>query len=157
MSFGISAEKQLLDIPTDHHNIRMKFGRSRSHEHLPKDPPASRLKPNDSCGCGSGRAYKKCCSGVPKSERPPWDVFSIRERNLMFANAVLDILGPNKGKARIDVRRDLSDEQVRRIHEVLAALWPADTNVAQLLPDLMPEYLAQPLPASSTLAPLASE
>jgi len=111
-----------------------EFGRSRSHEHLRKTPPALRLKPNDSCGCGGGRAYKKCCSGVPQSERPPWDVFSIRERNLMFANAVLDILGLNKGKTWTDVRRDLNDEQVKRIHEVLAALWPRDTNVAQLLP-----------------------
>ena len=111
-----------------------EYGRSHSHEHLRKDPAALRLKPNDSCGCGSGRTFKKCCSGVSQSERPPWDVFSIRERNLMFANAVLDILGLNKGKTWTDVRRNLSDEQVKRIHEVLEALWPKDTNLAQLLP-----------------------
>jgi hypothetical protein len=67
-------------------------------------------------------------------ERPPWNLSSIRERNLMFANAVLNILGLNKGKTWDDVRRDMRDEQVTQIHEVLGALWPRDTNVAQLLP-----------------------
>jgi hypothetical protein len=111
-----------------------EHGRNHSHEHLRKTSSSSRLKPNNFCGCGSGRPYKKCCSGVPHDERPPWDLFSIRERNLMFANAVLNILGLNKGKTWDDVRRDMSDEQVRQIHEVLGALWPRDTNVAQLLP-----------------------
>jgi hypothetical protein len=111
-----------------------EFGRSRSQDHLKKAPPTERLKPNDECGCGSARPYRKCCSGVPRDERPRWDVLSIRERNLMFGNAVVHILGLNEGKTWDDVRRDLSDEQVKRIHEVLEAAWPRDTNVAELLP-----------------------
>jgi hypothetical protein len=111
-----------------------EFGRTRSQDHLNKPPPTGRLNPDDSCGCGSARPYRKCCSGTPQDERPRWDVLSIRERNLMFGNAVLDILGLNKDKTWDDVRRDLSDDQVKRIHEILEALWPRDTNVAELLP-----------------------
>ena len=67
-------------------------------------------------------------------DRPPWDVFSIRERNLIFCNAVVDILGLNKGKTWEDVRRELSNDQVKGIHKMLEMLWPKDTNIADLLP-----------------------
>ena len=52
----------------------------------------------------------------------------------MFLNAVVDILGLNKGKSWTDVRRELSDAQVKRIHEVLQAGWPKDSNIVELLP-----------------------
>ena len=32
------------------------------------------------------------------------------------------------------MRQDLSDDQVKRIHQILATLWPTDTNIADLLP-----------------------
>ena len=52
----------------------------------------------------------------------------------MLCNAVVDILGFNKGQTWEDVRRGLSDDQVKRIHEVFQFLWPPDTNLADLLP-----------------------
>jgi hypothetical protein len=64
----------------------------------------------------------------------PTDVFGIRERNLMFFRAIENILGLNTGKSWEDVRRELSDEQVKKIHTTYAALWPKDTNIADLLP-----------------------
>jgi len=110
------------------------FGRTSSaHDFLKKDA-RSNLRPNDLCGCGSGRRFKKCCGGIEPGDRPLWNVFSIRERNLALCRAVVDILGLNKGKTWEDVRRELSDEQVKRIHEFVAALWPADTSIADLLP-----------------------
>ena len=110
------------------------FGRSDASHRFLKKPLRTAPAPNDSCGCGSGRRYKKCCSGMAIENRPPWDVYSIRDRNLMFCNAVVDILGLNKGKTWEDVRRELSNDQVKSVHEKLEMLWPKDTNIADLLP-----------------------
>ena len=111
------------------------FGRTdKLHEFLKKEVTSTSPAANDPCGCGSGRKYKRCCKSVALDDRPPWDVYSIRERNLIFTGAVVDILGLNKGKTWEDVRRNLSDEQVKSVHEVLEGLWPKDTNIADLLP-----------------------
>ncbi len=111
------------------------FGRTdRSHEYLKKKIPPAEPASNDPCGCGSGRRYKKCCRGIAIESRCPWGVYSIRDRNLILCNAVIDILGLNKGKTWEDVRRELSDDQVKSMHEILELLWPRDTNVADLLP-----------------------
>jgi hypothetical protein len=111
-----------------------EFGRtSGSHEYLRKKRKTN-VRPNDFCGCGSGRKYKRCCQDRPEQERPSWDVFSIRERNLMFSHAVQNILGLDKGNTWEDVRRNLSDDQVKKIHEAFGSLWPKDTEIAILLP-----------------------
>lgn len=52
----------------------------------------------------------------------------------MFCHAVQDILGLKSGKTWDDVRRELSDEQVKRIHEAFGSLWPGDTDLSELLP-----------------------
>ncbi|MEJ1966521.1 MAG: hypothetical protein WDO56_35265 [Gammaproteobacteria bacterium] len=106
---------------------------SRSHEYLRKEQRQD-IGPDDRCGCGSGRKLKKCCGPIPLAERAQWTHLSIRERNLMFLNAIVDILGLNKGKTWTDVRRELSDAQVKRIHQVLQAGWPKDSNIVELLP-----------------------
>ena len=111
------------------------FGRTdTSHEFLKKEAPPISPARNDPCGCGSGRRYKKCCNGMAIEDRPPWDIYGIRDRNRIFCNAVIDILGLNKRKTWEDVRRELSNDQVKRIHEELKLLWPRDTNIADLLP-----------------------
>jgi Protein of unknown function (DUF4238)/SEC-C motif len=111
-----------------------EFGRtSGSHKYLQKKRKTN-IGPNDLCGCGSGRKYKKCCQSRPEQDRPTWDVYSVRERNLMFNRAVQRILGLDKGKTWEDVRRDLSDDMVKEIHEAFGSLWPKDTEIANLLP-----------------------
>lgn len=112
-----------------------QFGRtSGSHEYLAKKRRPGPPDRNGSCGCGSGQTYRNCCEKVPLDGRPSWDVYSIRERNLMFCRAVQDILGLDAGKSWEDVRRELTDEQVKRIHEAFAGLWPRDTDLVALLP-----------------------
>lgn len=111
-----------------------QYGRSSPHQHLQKSRPLPSPGPNDACGCGSGHKFKKCCEGVPSETRPSWSVYSIRERNLILYRAVKDILGLNRGKTWDDVRKDLSEFQVKRIHEVFSSLWPKDTDIAELLP-----------------------
>lgn len=111
-----------------------EFGRtSGAHEYLRKKRKAN-VGPNDYCGCGSGRKFKKCCQDRPEQDRPTWDVFSIRERNLMFCRAVKRILRLDNGKTWEDVRRDLSDDMVKEIYEAFGSLWPKDTDIASLLP-----------------------
>lgn len=111
------------------------FGRtSRGHEYLRKELPPGNPRSDEPCRCGSGKAYQTCCEELPPEDRMPWDVFSIRERNLMFCNAIEDILGLGRGKSWEDVRRELSDDQVRDIHAAYLSLWPKDTNIADLLP-----------------------
>lgn len=112
-----------------------EYGRtSGAHEYLRRKKRKTDLGPNDVCGCGSGRKFKHCCKDIPPADRPTWDVYGIRERNLMFCNAVQDILGLQSGKTWVDVRRELSDEQVMRIHEAFGSLWPEDTDLTELLP-----------------------
>ena len=52
----------------------------------------------------------------------------------MFCRAVQDILGLNAGKSWQDVQREISDDQVKRIHEAFGSLWPEDADLPSLLP-----------------------
>jgi hypothetical protein len=114
---------------------------SKAHEYLARKSGRKNIGANDFCGCGSAYAYKNCCQRLPPAERPPWDVYSLRERNLMLCNAVQGILGLDEGATWQHVQRNLSDEQVRRIHRVFAGLWPEDTDLASLLPRPNPKVL----------------
>jgi hypothetical protein len=111
------------------------FGRtSGAHEYLRRKAQKSDPLPNESCGCGSGYKFKRCCQGLSPQDRPTWEFYGIRERNLLFCHEVQDILGLNNGKSWQDVQRELTDDQVRRIHEAFGSLWPEDTGLPSLLP-----------------------
>jgi hypothetical protein len=114
---------------------------SKAHEFLARKSPRKNIGANDFCGCGSAYAYKDCCQLLPAAERPSWEVYGLRERNLMFCNAVQGILGLLDGASWEDVRRTLSDDQVQRIHGVFSNLWPEDTDLAALLPRRNPKVL----------------
>ncbi|ARP81209.1 hypothetical protein CAL12_10395 [Bordetella genomosp. 8] len=112
-----------------------QYGRtSNAHEYLRKEPLKTTPHPNDPCGCGSGRKYKQCCKNIPLHQRASWTVYSIRERNLMFSYRIEAILGLKDGATWDDVRRTLSDDQVKDIHLAFASLWPQDTDPTELLP-----------------------
>jgi hypothetical protein len=113
-----------------------KFGRtSKTHVYLTKplqikDPPLDAL-----CGCGGGLTFRDCCAEVTPQRRPSWSVMSIRERNLALVRGINRILQLDEEQTTwLDVRRNLSNDQVRRVHEIYAALWPADTQLIDLLP-----------------------
>lgn len=114
---------------------------SKAHKFLTRESPRKNIGANDFCGCGSVYAFKDCCQRLPASERPSWEVRGLRERNLMFCNAVKGILGLFDGASWEDVRRELSDEQVQRIHRAFAGLWPEDADLASLLPRPNPKVL----------------
>ncbi|HSD39476.1 MAG TPA: DUF4238 domain-containing protein [Rhodocyclaceae bacterium] len=114
---------------------RDPFGRtSKAHEFLAKPPMVEDPAPDAQCGCGGGLMFRDCCSGVAPQDRPSWTVRSIRERNLVLIRGINRILELNADTSWLDVRRQLSDEQVRKIHELFAALWPTDTRLVELLP-----------------------
>lgn len=111
------------------------YGRpSRTSDHLKKSVKESDLGVNDPCGCGSGRKYKKCCKGKPEKLRPTWKELSVRERNIAFFKGINSIIGTDSGKDWDDVRRELNEEKVKRIHELYGALWPVETDLFDLLP-----------------------
>lgn len=114
---------------------RDKFGRtSKAHEFLTKQSPASEPEPGAQCGCGSGIRFGDCCADIAPQLRPSWRVLSIRERNLVLINGINRILNISPSTTWLDVRRNLTDDQVREIHELFAALWPTDTRLIELLP-----------------------
>lgn len=111
------------------------FGRTTPpNEYLNKDIDEAQLGRNDQCGCGSGRKYKNCCRDAPQELRTTWSVASVRERNLMFCNCIRDVLGLDSGKTWLDVRRELSDDQIKRIYGFYSTLWPRETDIYSLLP-----------------------
>ena len=112
-----------------------EFGRTVGDlSYLNKPARTGKIGANESCVCGSGKKYKKCCRDKAPADRPITTVRSIRERNLMFFEMVVNILGLAKGKTWDDVRKELSDKQVKDIHGAFGCLWPPETNVVDMLP-----------------------
>jgi hypothetical protein len=112
-----------------------EFGRAEEPwEFLAKSVDERSLRPGSACGCGSGKAFKRCCKERPSHLRPTWTEWSIRERNLMFQKALIKEMGLDSGKDWVAVRRALTDEQIARIYTLFAALWPRETDLLQLLP-----------------------
>lgn len=111
------------------------YGRTTKHnDFLDKNIDESKIGRNDYCGCGSGKKYKKCCMNVPEAQRTTWKVASIRERNLALCNAIKDILGFNTGKTWVDVRREITEDNISKIYSFFEELWPTDTDIYALLP-----------------------
>lgn len=112
-----------------------EYGRtSKAHQFLVRESPRTGVGADDFCGCGSAYAFKNCCQQLSPNERPSWNVYGLRERNLIFCNAVQKILGLTDGRSWKEVRRSLNEEHIERIHRVFASLWPEDTDLASLLP-----------------------
>lgn len=88
---------------------------------------------NDKCPCGSGKKYKKCHLNQPLPTNPNMGR-SIKERNIILLNAIIDIFGFNKGKDWTDFRREMSNDQIRELYRVVGWLWPTNTDVISLLP-----------------------
>ena len=111
------------------------YGRTNpASEAFSKHTQECSLKPTDVCGCGSGREYGKCCKGKATALRPSWNELSIRERNLIFRNALHDILEINGEVDWTFIRRTLNEEKVVKIHKIYGTLWPPETDIFDLLP-----------------------
>lgn len=113
---------------------RDSYGRtSRDHEFVAKAPPAAVPAPTDMCPCGAEAMFGECCARVHPWERPPWDVLSLRERNLSFLRAIGGVLDLTEDESWHNVQRTLSDHQVSTLHRISRSLWPEGTDLASLL------------------------
>jgi hypothetical protein len=112
-----------------------EFGRTeKPREFLIKRPPDKPLRPGNYCGCGRGKSFKECCQSKPEALRPAWNEKSIRERNLMLQNAIVNVLELESGKDWVQIRRELTDEKIGKIYNLYEALWPLETDLLALLP-----------------------
>lgn len=112
-----------------------EFGRTeKPREFLIKARPNKPLRPGDHCGCGRGKSFKACCQSKPEALRPTWNEKSIRERNLMLQNAIVNVLELESGKDWVQVRRELTDEKICKIYNLYEGLWPLETDLLALLP-----------------------
>jgi hypothetical protein len=118
-----------------HVHYQDEFGRTeKQREFLRKSPPVRSLRPDELCGCGYGRPFKECCKSRPIALRPTWSERSIRERNLMLYNGIVNVLDLEPEKDWLTVRRELTDEKISKIYHLYEGLWPLETDLFQLLP-----------------------
>lgn len=86
---------------------------------------------NDPCPCGSGKKHKKCCLN---KEQFSINTLTIKERNSILFNAIIDIFGFKKNKTWDDLKNEISGEQIRELYNLIAHLWPPKTDLISLLP-----------------------
>jgi hypothetical protein len=112
-----------------------EFGRTeKPREFLIKKAPDKPLRPSDYCGCGRGKSFKECCQSKPDALRPAWNEKSIRERNLMLQNGIVNVLELHSGKDWVQIRRELTDDKIAKIYSLYEGLWPLETDLLALLP-----------------------
>lgn len=132
--FGFGGE-MFAKFDSGHVHYQDEFGRTEKEwEFLKKKLPDKPLRAGDNCGCGSGRAFRDCCRSKPERLRPAWDELSIRERNLMMFNALTKVLGLREAKDWLEVRRNLTDDKIKKAYELFGYLWPRETDLLKLLP-----------------------
>lgn len=118
-----------------HVHYQDAFGRTeKEREYLKKELPDRALRAGDPCGCGSGTPYRTCCKTRPLALRPSWSERSIRERNLLLHRAIVTILGLDRGKDWVAIRRELTDDQIKQVYFLYESLWPLETDLLALLP-----------------------
>jgi len=118
-----------------HVHYQDEFGRTeKPRDFLIKALPARDPRSNQMCGCGSGFYFGDCCESRPLELRPAWDEASIRERNLMLYNAIVNVLKFRDGKDWTTVRREMTDEQISEVYHLFEGLWPLETDILRLLP-----------------------
>lgn len=111
-----------------------EFGRTeKPGEWLLKEEPKTLLRPRGYCPCGSGKSFGNCCRDKPAHLRMSWTERSIRERNMMFMDALTQLfeLGIKDWDT---IRREMTDNKIAQMYRLYEALWPLETDLLALLP-----------------------
>lgn len=120
------------DGTTDYYD---QYGRRRPiPQFLIKEQTNDTTGDNDYCPCGSGRTYSRCCKGKPLNERTTSTQLSIRERNLLFANAMLDILKFDPEGDWDECRARLTNDMIADIYKIHSEIWPMNTTIMDFIP-----------------------
>lgn len=99
---------------------------------------------NDTCPCGSGLKYKKCCDGkvawpdiIAEGPSAPIRYLSTRGKNLLFLRDIADALQyDHLGRAEPDFarfKRSFTPGAVRKIFESIMRLWPDGSDLERVL------------------------
>lgn len=117
-----------------HVHYQDEFGRTEKQHDFLRKPASVEPRAGAPCGCGSGLTYSDCCSSKSLAMRSSWKEYSIRERNIMFCNAIVNVLGLDGQKNWVTVRREITDAKISKIYSLFAGLWPLETDLLALLP-----------------------
>ena len=111
-----------------------KFGRTeKPRKWLLKGEPKTPSRSRDYCPCGSGQSFGKCCRDKPAHLRMSWTEKSIRERNMMFMNALIKLF-ELRTKDWDTIRREMTDDKIAQMYRLYEGLWPLETDLLALLP-----------------------
>ena len=113
-----------------------EFGRTeKPREFLIKKPPDKPLRPGDTADAGGENRSRSVASRSPRRCAHPGMRSSIRERNIHAAKWDREGLGARVGKKDwVQIRRELTDEQIKEVYFLYEALWPLETDLLALLP-----------------------
>lgn len=153
--------EMLVRYTDGHVHYQDEFGRTeKPRSFLAKELPAKPPRNGHACGCGSGKPFRACCKERPIELRPSWEERSIRERNLMLSNGIMNVLGLAKARDWTTVRKNLTDDQISKVYRLFEGLWPLETDLLKLLPkpdgDARVVYTGAIHPTSITEFALAS-
>ena len=68
---------------------------------------------------GRARRSRSAANQKPEALRPAWNEKSIRERNLMLQNGIVNIMELEPGKDWVQIRRELTDDKIAKIYQPL--------------------------------------
>jgi len=60
--------------------------------------------------------------------------YSIKQRNQILYNAILEIFGFSKGRGWDDFRKELTNDKIKELYGVVGSLWNPDTEIMSLMP-----------------------
>lgn len=102
-----------------------------------------KLGRNDSCHCGSGKKYKRCCLQKDETEGKIYYVeygtpdklgWDLRKRVLTEISIMKDLFGIRLTASGLSVRKEISSDRIRELYKTLLTVWPLSTDVYKLLP-----------------------
>jgi hypothetical protein len=92
---------------------------------------------NDPCYCGSGEKFKKCClTKFYDASRQGEAALPLQERNNLLLEAIHNIFDLPAFPSESDLRGKFSTERIAALYDFVGSLWPKDTDVYALLPDV---------------------
>jgi hypothetical protein len=116
---------------------------SEGARHLPEANRLSERGRNDPCYCGSGLKLKKCClAKFYGAGRQGEAALPLHDRNLLLIEAIYNIFGLPQTPSPTDLAGKFSNAKIKAFYEFIDQLWPPETDVYALLPDVGDSFTA---------------
>ena len=68
-----------------------------------------------------------------RDHKDPVREYSIKRRNQILFNAIMEIFGFSKGKDWDDFRKEIDDDKIKELYRVIGGLWNPDTEIMDLM------------------------